>query len=51
MKSYCEKQKRQTEFVPGSETYVISKNNRTMLKCICQECHSVKTKFVISQGN
>ena len=28
VKSYCVKQKKQTECVPGSENYVKTKNNR-----------------------
>ena len=35
MKSYCVKQKKVTECVPGSERYELAKNGRTMLKCKC----------------
>ena len=51
MKSYCVKQKKTTECVSGSETYVRAKNGRIMLKCICAECGITKTKFVKQQGN
>ena len=44
--SYCVKQKKQTNCVPGSEQYERTKNNRLMLKCICSECGITKTKFV-----
>ena len=46
MRSYCVKQRKQTECVPGSEQYVKTKNNRTMMKCKCAECGITKTKFV-----
>ena len=51
MKSYCVKQKKQTECVPGSESIVKAKNGRLMLKCKCSECGITKTKFVKQQGN
>ena len=46
MKSYCVKQKKQTECVPGSEKIVKTKNGRNMMKCKCAECGITKTKFV-----
>ena len=46
MKSYCVKQKKQTECIPGSENFVKTKNGRLMMKCICAECKIVKTRFV-----
>lgn len=46
MKSYCVKQRKDTECVPGSETYVRTKNGRSMMKCKCAECGITKTKFV-----
>ena len=49
VKSYCVKQKKQTECVPGSERYVKAKNGRTMMKCTCPECGITKTKFIKSQ--
>ena len=49
VKSYCVKQKKQTECAPGSERYV-NANGRTMMKCICVECGITKTKFVKSQS-
>ena len=33
MKSYCVKQKKQTECIPGSEQYVTTKNGRNAMKC------------------
>ena len=49
MKSYCVKQKRITQCLPGSERYVKARNGRTMLKCISSECSITKTKFVKEQ--
>ena len=49
VKSYCVKQKKVTECVPGSERYVRAKNNRLMMKCVCDECGITKTKFIKSQ--
>ena len=46
MRSYCVKQRKVTECVPGSETYVRTKNGRNMMKCKCAECGITKTKFV-----
>ena len=51
MKSYCVKQKKQTECVAGSEKYEKAKNGRLMLKCKCAECGITKTKFVKQSGN
>ena len=51
MKSYCVKQKKVTECVPGSERYVKAKNGRTMMKCACAECGITKTKLVKQAGN
>ena len=35
MKSYCVKQRKQTECVSGSEQYVKTKNGRNAMKCKC----------------
>ena len=48
MKSYCVKQRKQTECVPGSESVVQTRNGRTMMRCKCAECGITKTKFVKS---
>ena len=48
MKSYCVKQHKQTECVPGSERVVQTRNGRTMMRCKCAECGITKTKFVKS---
>ena len=46
MKSYCVKQRRQTECQPGSEQYVVTKNGRNAMKCKCAECGATKFRFV-----
>ena len=46
MKSYCVKQKKQTECVQGSEQYVKTKNGRNAMKCKCAECGITKFRFV-----
>ena len=46
MKSYCVKQRKQTECLPGSETYAMARNGRRMMKCKCSECGITKTRFV-----
>ena len=45
MKSYCVKQKKQTECVEPSGL------GRLMFYCTCAECGIKKTKFVKNQGN
>ena len=49
MKSYCVKEKKQTDSIKCSEIYVKTKNNRLMLKSTCAECGITKTKFIKSQ--
>ena len=46
MKTYCVKQRKQTECVPGSETYGMARNGRRMMKCKCADCGITKTRFV-----
>ena len=46
MKTYCVKQRKQTECLRGSETYAMARNGRRMMKCKCAECGITKTRFV-----
>ena len=46
MKSYCVKQRKMTDCVPGSEQYVKTKNGRNAMKCKCAECGITKFRFV-----
>ena len=45
MKSYCVKQKKQTECVEPSGT-ATAKNGRKYFWCTCAECGIKKTKFL-----
>ena len=46
MKSYCVKQRKMTDCLPGSEQYVKTKNGRNAMKCKCAECGITKFRFV-----
>ena len=46
MITYCVRQKKKTECVPGSERVKIAKNGRQMLVCECAECGATKTQFM-----
>ena len=50
VKSYCVKQKKETECVEPSG-FKQAKNGRLMFFCTCAECGITKTKFVKNQGN
>ena len=46
MKSYCVKERKQTDNVPGSEQYVVTKNGRNAIKSKCASCGITKFRFV-----
>ena len=46
MKSSCVKQRKQTECLPGSETFLVTKNGRKAMRCQCAECGITKFRFV-----
>ena len=50
MLTYCVKQKKQTACVPGSETFVVTKNGRNAMKCQCAECGATKFRFINRQS-
>ena len=50
MKSYCVREKKQTDCVLSNERYETTKNDKIILKCTCVSCGATKTKF-IKQGN
>ena len=50
MLTYCVKQKKQTACVPGSETFVVTKNGRNAMKCQCAECGATKFRFIKGQS-
>ena len=46
MKTYCVAQRKQTLCVKGSEEYVVTRNGRFAMRCICSECGKVKFRFI-----
>ena len=46
MLPYCVKQRKKTQCVPGSETYVMTKHGRPAMKCKCAECGITKFRFL-----
>ena len=44
MLTYCVKQRKKTECVPGSEQIGITKRGRRMMKCKCTDCGITKKK-------
>ena len=50
-KSYCVKEKRITDCIPGSERYKYARNGRLMLQCKCSSCGITKSRFVKQPGN
>ena len=46
MKTYCVKQRKKTDSIPGSERREIAKNGRPMIKSMCAECDSTKVRFI-----
>ena len=46
MLSYCVRQRKRTECIPNSETFVITKNGRNAMRCICAECGITKFRFI-----
>ena len=49
MRSYCVKQKKQTECVPNRERITTTSNGRQMIACTCAECGATKTQFMKSK--
>ena len=50
VKTYCVKERKQTECVPSSEHYVKTKNGRTMMVCKCASCGIKKKQIRQEQG-
>ena len=46
VKTYCVKQRKPTNSLPNSQTFVQTKNGRLLEKSICSECNSIKSRFV-----
>ena len=49
MLTYCVKQRKKTECVTGSETFLVTKNGRNAMKCQCAECGITKFRFLSKQ--
>jgi len=50
MLTYCVKQKKQTACQPGSERFLVTKNGRNAMKCVCLECGATKFRFLKGQN-
>ena len=50
MLTYCLKQKKQTACLPGSERFLVTKNGRNAMKCVCSECGATKFRFIKGQN-
>lgn len=48
--SYCVREKRKTNSVPGSEKLIRTKNGRLMMKSKCASCGITKTQFLKSKN-
>ena len=46
MLTYCVKQRKKTQCLPGSEQYVVTKNGRNAMKCQCTEGGMTKFRFL-----
>lgn len=46
MKTYCVREKRKTECVPGTEHLVLMRNGREGVKCICASCGAGKFSII-----
>ena len=49
MLTYCVRQRKKSQCISGSETYVMTENGRPAMKCKCAECGITKFRF-ISKG-
>ena len=50
MLTYCVKEKKKTACLPGSETFLVTKNGRNAMKCVCSECGATKFRFIKGQN-
>jgi len=50
MLTYCAKEKKKTACLPGSETFLVTKNGRNAMKCVCTECGATKFSFIKGQN-
>ena len=50
MLTYCVKEKKKTACLSGSETFLVTKNGRNAMKCVCSECGATKFRFINGQN-
>ena len=50
MLTYCVKEKKKTACLPGSETFLVTKNGKNAMKCVCSECGATKFRFIKGQN-
>ena len=50
MLTYCVKEKKKTDCLPGSERFLVTKNGRNAMKCVCSECGATKFRFIKGQN-
>jgi len=50
MLTYCVKEKKKTGCLPGSETFLVTKNGRNAMKCVCSQCGATKFRFIKGQN-
>ena len=50
MLTYCVKEKKKTACLPGSERFLVTKNGRNAMKCVCSECGATKFRFIKGQN-
>jgi len=50
MLTYCVREKKKTASLPGSETFLVTKNGRNAMKCVCSECGATKFSFIKGQN-
>ena len=50
MLTYCVKDKKKTACLPGSERFLVTKNGRNAMKCVCSECGATKFRFIKGPG-
>lgn len=46
MKTYCVRERKKTECVPGTEEVVLMKNRREAMRCICASCGARKFSII-----
>ena len=50
METYCVRERKKTQCIPGTEEMINMKGNRLMLRCTCANCGILKHSFVKQEG-